>query len=74
MHEIQMALKEGWNADDVKKGTLGKTLVFQYNGDWEGKSFEEKEVTVYYKLNDEKFVLLTAKARYGNRFQRKDRV
>jgi len=74
MYEIQKTLEEGWNADDAKEGTLGKTLVFQYNAAWEGKSFEEKEITVYYKLRDEKFVLLTAKARYGSQFQWKGKV
>jgi len=74
MSEIQKTLEEGWNADDAKEGTLGKTLIFKYNGDWQGKSFEEKEVTVYYKFKDEMFVLLTAKARYGSQFQWKGKV
>jgi len=37
---------------------------------WEGRHFDEKEVTVYYKLVDDKLVLLTVKARYGKRFSR----
>ena len=32
---------------------------------WEGKLFEEKEVSVYYKVINDTMVLLTAKARYG---------
>lgn len=74
MNEIQKTLKGGWKAGDAKEGTLGKTLVFQYNAEWEGKSFEEKEVTVYYKFKNDRFVLLTAKARYGSQFQRKGSV
>jgi len=35
---------------------------------WEGKSFEEKEVSVYYKFTNDTMVLLTAKARYGRSF------
>ena len=33
--------------------------------DWEGEFFEEKEVTVYYKIKSDKLILLTVKARYG---------
>jgi hypothetical protein len=44
--------------------------VFTYNAEWEGKFFEEKEVTVYYKYKGEQFILLTAKARYGKGFKK----
>ncbi len=44
---------------------MGKVFVFSYNGNWEGKYFEKKEVSVYFKYKGEAFVLLTAKARYG---------
>ncbi|GAB4419562.1 MAG: hypothetical protein OHK0032_15460 [Thermodesulfovibrionales bacterium] len=71
--EIQETLNKGWDADDAKGGTSGKVFIFPYNGRWEGKFFEEKEVTVYYKYKAEKFILLTAKARYGKNFLRKER-
>ena len=58
----------GWKAEDAKEGTQGKTHVFPYNDVWCGRFFEEKEVTVYYKLIGENLVILTVKARYGKFF------
>jgi len=69
--EIERTLNEGWEASDAKPGTLGKVLVFPYQAEWEGQFFEEKEVTVYYKVVGERLVLLTAKARYGKGFPRR---
>ncbi len=40
-------------------------MVFPFQAEWEGRFYEEKEVTVYYKLTDEGVILLTVKARYG---------
>lgn len=69
--EIERALDEGWNADDTKPGLLGKTLVVTYQAEWEGKFYEEKEVSVYYKRMREQIIVLTVKARYGRAFPRK---
>lgn len=69
--EIEKTLNEGWKAEDAKPGTLGKVLVFQYNDTWEDEFFEEKEVSVYYKVINERIMLLTVKARYGKDFSRK---
>jgi hypothetical protein len=66
--ELQRILDEGWEADDAKAGTAGRVFIFPYNAEWEGKTFAEKEVTVYYKLAAGKVVLLTVKARYGKSF------
>jgi hypothetical protein len=66
--ELQTTLVKGWEADDAKAGTAGKVFVFPYNREWVGKTFAEKEVTVYYKLIGGEVVLLTVKARYGNSF------
>jgi len=63
--EIEETINKGWDADDAKEGTIGKVFVFPYKEEWEGKFFEEKEVTVYYKYKAERLVLLSAKARYG---------
>jgi hypothetical protein len=63
--EIEETLNKGWDADDAKEGTIGKIFIFPYNAEWEGKFFEEKEVTVYYKYKAERLILLSAKARYG---------
>ena len=60
MEEIEKVLNEGWEATDAKPGTIGKVFVFLYNGMWEGRLFEEKEVSVYYKLVNDTMVLLTA--------------
>lgn len=70
LQEIDSTLNKGWDAADVKEGTVGKVFVFPYDAHWEGEYFEEKEVTVYYKYKNEKTVLLTAKARYGRNFLR----
>ena len=66
--EIETALNNGRDADDAKEGTIGKVFVSSYNADWEGEFFEEKEVTVYYKIKSDKLILLTVKARYGKDF------
>jgi hypothetical protein len=67
--EIERTLNEGWEAQDAKPGTIGKVLVLPYRKEWEGRSFEEKEVTAYYKTTvGENIVLLTVKARYGKDF------
>jgi hypothetical protein len=68
IEEIEETINQGWIADDAQKGTYGRVFIFPYNEEWEGKFFEEKEVTVYYKYRDEKLILLTAKARYGKKF------
>ncbi len=69
--EIEQTLNEGWRATDAKPGTLGKTIVFPYEQEWEGKFYLEKEVTVYYKKADDDIILLTVKARYGLGFPRR---
>lgn len=68
--EIERTLNEGWEAADVRSGTLGKVMIFPYQKEWEGRLYEEKEVAVYYKFVAESFVLLTVKARYGKDFPR----
>ena len=68
--EIEETLSRGWDAADAVEGTTGKVAVFTYNAEWEGKLFEEKEVTVYYRYKGEQFILLTAKARYGKHFRK----
>ncbi len=68
--EIECTLNEGWEATDAKPGILGKVMVFPYKAEWENQFYQEKEVTVYYKVTDEGLILLTAKARYGQGFPR----
>jgi len=68
--EIERTLNDGWKAADVKPGTSGRSLVFSYQADWEGRFYAEKEVTVYYKIVDDNLILLTVKARYGEGFAR----
>lgn len=70
MEEIEITINKGWDADDAKEGTIGKTFVFSYNNYWEDKFYNEKEVAVYYKIKEKKMVLLTAKARYGKSFKK----
>jgi len=68
--EIERTLNEGWKARDAKSGTIGKVFVFPYKKTWQGDIFEEKEVTVYYKVINEDIELLTVKARYGKHFRK----
>ena len=70
LQEIQRTLNSGWEASDAKPGVLGKVMVFPYHGEWEGKTYEEKEVTVYYKPVGGDLILLTVKAKYGKNFPR----
>jgi len=70
LEEIQQALRYGWRATDCRPGTLGQVLVFLYRAEWEGRFYDEKEVTVYYKVKDGQLILLTVKARYGEGFLR----
>lgn len=72
LEEVNMALRNGWAADDVKEGTFGKVYVFEYRKERLGKIYEEKEVTVYYKIIADRLIPLTAKARYGNNFSREE--
>ncbi|MBO9363200.1 MAG: DUF4258 domain-containing protein [Thermoflexus sp.] len=72
LEEIERVMNEGWEAPDAKPGTWGRVLVFPYGREWEGQYFEEKEVRVYYKLTPEGIVLLTAIARYGKGFLRRE--
>jgi hypothetical protein len=71
--EIEQTLNEGRQAADAKPGTWGKVKVFPYQAEWEGQFYEEKEVTVYYKVSEEEgIILLTVKARYGEDFPRRN--
>jgi len=68
--EIEEVVNTGWPATDMKPGVEGRVKVFPYNAGWEGKLFSEKEVTVYYKCEEGRIVVLTVKARYGSGFPR----
>ena len=74
LEEINVTLEHGWPAGDVKEGICGKVHVFAYEKEWVGKVFAEKEVSVYYKVIDSGVMLLTAKARYGTHFRRKESI
>ncbi len=67
--EIERALNEGREATDAKSGTFGKVIILPYRAEWEGKFYEQKEVTTYYKIKDGRIVPLTVKARYGQDFE-----
>jgi hypothetical protein len=71
VEEVEHTLNAGWAALDAKPGTRGKVFVFDYQAEWLGRFFEEKEVTVYYKVIGQTVVVLTAKARYGESFPRR---
>mgnify|MGYP001278346470 CR=1 FL=1 len=73
LEELQSVFSEGWDASGTKPGVIGKTRVFPYQAIWEDRFYEEKEVTLYYKIIDRERILLTAKARYGKSFPGKER-
>jgi len=69
IEEIEKTLNEGKTTPKAKEGTFGKIYVFSFFNDyWEGKYYQKKEVTVYYKIENKKIILLTAIARYGDAF------
>jgi len=45
--EIKQVRAEGDKAAESKPGTLGKVLVFPSGAEWEGRYYQEKEITVY---------------------------
>lgn len=69
--EIEQTLNQGWEATDAKPPATGRVMVFLYQAEWEGRFYEEKEVTVYFKLSNDSVTLLTAKDRYGSGFVRR---
>ena len=68
--EVRETINAGWEATDAKPGTEGRTLVFSYDAVWEGTHYDEKEVTVYFKIEEDDLILLTVLARYGTEFPR----
>jgi hypothetical protein len=71
LEEVELTLSMGSDALDAKPGTQGKVRVFDYQTEWLGRFFDEKEVTVYYKVSGENLIVLTALARYGSGFSRR---
>lgn len=69
--EVLETLASGWPCSDAQKGTDCRTSVFAFRAEWEGRWYEEKEVTVYFKRADRQLILLTTKARYGSGFARR---
>jgi len=69
IEEIEKTLNEGKYAEDAKKETNGKKYVFNFGKEREGIFFKQKEVTVYYKRKENKIILLTVLARYGDKFE-----
>lgn len=69
LDEINETLQEGWEAEDARPGTGGKTYVFELGEEWLGETYEEKEVPVYDRYDEgEGLVVSTVKARYGRGF------
>jgi hypothetical protein len=69
--EIERTLEAGWEASDARSGTRGKIWVFDYRKEWQERFYDEKEVRVYFKGDDEHIIILTAVARYGSGFARR---
>lgn len=70
--EVRSVLDHGWPGTDAQPSAGCRVLVFPFNAAWEGCPYQEKEVTVYFKVVNDELVLLTAKARYGSNFPKGD--
>ena len=68
--EVRDIVRRRGYSGDAKPGTHGRTLVFAHGAHWEGTYHEEKEMTVYFKVDDDELVLGIAIARYGSNFSR----
>ena len=68
--EVEQTFTEGWPCGDSRPGVDCRTLVFPFDGEWEGRRYEEKEVTVYFKYDGDELIWITSKARYGAGFPR----
>lgn len=70
LEEIEYTLNNGWGIEEAREGTHGKVYVFYYNKEWEGKLYKEKEVKVFYKMENDRIIVLTAIVRYGEKFEK----
>ena len=43
---LEETMNDGWPASDAAGGTVARTLVFDYQRAWEGRFYQEQEVTV----------------------------
>ena len=71
--EVEDTINRGWDATDAKPGCIGKVMVYNYDREWEGSRYPQKEVTVYFKVDDGRLILLTVKARYGHTFSERQK-
>lgn len=46
--DVEHTLDLGWPCSDADAGRNCKTFVFEFNADYDGRWYAEKEVTVYY--------------------------
>lgn len=69
--EVEAVLNQGKRIPDTRANIYGRTLVFAFDSEWEGVFYRQKEVTVLYKRVNERMILLTVKARYGDEFKGK---
>ena len=70
--EVERTLDVGWEVSDARPGTQGRVWVFDYQQEWQGRFYEEKEVRVYFKDAHKTLIVLTAVARYGSGFARRN--
>lgn len=47
--EVRSALEHGWPGTDAQPSTGCRVLEFPFNASWEGRHYQEKEVTVYFQ-------------------------
>ena len=76
-HTLEKALERGANEEEIietlttgrpivaKSGRFGKVKAFQFNDVWKGKHYDQKEITVYYLVEEESIITITVYVYYG---------
>ena len=76
-HTLERALERGANEEEIietlrkvrpvvaKSGRFGNLKVFQFNDVWKGKHYDQKEITVYYLVEEESIITITVYVYYG---------
>ena len=76
-HTLERALERGANEEEIietlrrvrpvvaKSGRFGKVKAFQFNDVWKGKHYDQKEITVYYLVEEESIITITVYVYYG---------
>ena len=76
-HTLERALERGANEEEIietlrkvrpvvaKSGRFGKVKAFKFNDVLKGKHYDQKEITVYYLIEEESIITITVYVYYG---------